>query len=424
MAARGKMRDRFVCVFGRNRDNYEVPVALSEAGMLDRLVTDFYYDGRRSWIARMVPEKLKRCWHPKLPKSAALNTYPSFFLPLFFSAAKLPLSRIYPASDRILGAAAAFRAYLSRSHLYTYAGYTIPRWLPLSNRASILFQYHPHPAYMQNILSADLKAHPEVSWSFENEEDSAADPSAARYSDWKRADFIVCASATTKRSLLFAGCKEEKISVIPYGFDRTGASATVPREEPAECRFLFVGQGIQRKGLHHLIKAWNSARMPNASLTVVCYRIDPGIERLIDPSRRVTLLRRQTAAELERLYSQSHVFIMPSLIEGFGLAYLEALQRGCFVIGTENTGLSDLNLSHDCHELVEAGNIESIEAALRSACARHAARGFDRARIAENAERRPVATFRNEIVDHARSVLLAYRTRRMRRPPMARSLEF
>jgi glycosyltransferase involved in cell wall biosynthesis len=405
---------RFVCVFGRNRDNYEVPVALLEADMLDRFVTDFYYSDR-SWLAPAIPGKLKERRHPALPRSTTMNIYPSFLLQLLFNAAKLPTSRIYPTSDRILGTAAALRAFITRSHLYSYAGYTIPRWVPLANRAKILFQYHPHPAYMQSILRADLTAHPEASWSFQNEEDSAADASDARYSDWKRADFIVCASATTKRSLLFAGCPEEKISVIPYGFDRVGVGDTFANEASAECRLLFVGQGIQRKGLHHLIKAWNSAHLPNASLTLVCYRIDPGIERLIDPTRGVRLLRRQSPAELERLYAQSDVFIMPSLIEGFGLVYLEALQRGCFVIGTENTGLSDLDLSRDCHELVAAGNIESIKTALIRACARHAVRGFDRARIAENADRRPVAMFRTEIVEHARSVLRACCTKRTQR---------
>jgi glycosyltransferase involved in cell wall biosynthesis len=417
------MRERFVCVFGRNRDNYEVPVALSEADMLDRLVTDFYYNDR-SLLAGAIPAKLKERWNAALPKSATMNVYPSFLLQLLFSAAKLPLSRIYPASDRILGTAAALRACITGSHLYSYAGYTIPRWVPLANRANILFQYHPHPAYMQSILRADLATHPEAAWSFEHEEDATADASDARYSDWRRADFIVCASATTKRSLLFAGCPEEKISVIPYGFDRAELRAHVPRDASSDCRFLFVGQGIQRKGLHHLIKAWNSANIPNASLTLVCYRIDPGIERLIDPARRVTLLRRQTPAELDRLYAHSDVFIMPSLIEGFGLVYLEALERGCFVIGTENTGLSDLDLARDCHELVEAGNIESIRAALMRASARHAAGGFDRVRIAENADRRPVAVFRRDIVAHAQSVLRAYLTKHTRRSSAARSLEF
>jgi glycosyltransferase involved in cell wall biosynthesis len=417
------MKDKFVCVFGRNRDNYEVPAALSDAHLLDRLVTDFYYDDR-SLMAGTIPGKLKERRHVKLPKTAAMNVYPAFFLQLLFSAAGLPLSRIYPTSDRILGAAAAVRALLSGSHIYGYAGYSIPKWLPLVGKARILFQHHPHPAYMQTILRADLAAHSEVAWSFENEEDSAADASAARYADWKRADFIVCASATTKRSLLFVGCPEEKISVIPYGFDRAGSCSTSPRVRSTECRFLFVGQGIQRKGLHHLIKAWNSANIPNATLTLVCYRIDPGIERMIDSGRRVTLLRRQSPIELERLYGQSDVFIMPSLIEGFGLVYLEALQRGCFVIGTENTGLSDLALSPDCHELIETGNIEAIKATLLRACARHAAGGFDRAKIAENADRRPVARFHTEIVEHARSVLRAHRATRSHHPSAAQSLKF
>lgn len=403
------MNNRFVCVFGRNRDNYELPIALFEAGLLDRLVTDFYYDGRHPWIADAIPRKLKNRWHPQLPKSATLSILPSFFLQLLFSAARLPLSLVFPTSDRMLGAAAALRAYVGGSHIYSYAGYTIPTWVPLANRLSILFQYHPHPAYMQSILRDDLRLHPEVSWSFENEEDSAADVAAARYSDWKRADFVVCASTTTKRSLLFAGCDEKKITIIPYGFDRVAPPAAAPRPASEECKFLFVGQGIQRKGLHHLIKAWNSADLPNASLTLVCYRIDPGIERLIDPARRVRLLPRQSAAELERLYDASDVFIMPSLIEGFGLVYLEALQRGCFVIATENTGLSDLGLARDCHELVEAGNIGAIRAAILRASARHAAGGFDRARIAENAGRRPVESFRSDIAEHARAALLAYR---------------
>lgn len=401
------MKDRFVCVFGRNRDNYEAPLALFEAGMLDRLVTDFYYDDRQPWMAAAIPSKLRDRRNPKLPKSATMNVYPSLFLQLLFSAAKLPLSLIYPTSDRILGAAAALRAYLSGSHIYSYAGYTIPQWLPLAGRVNILFQYHPHPAYMQNILREDLRAHPEVSWSFENEEDSAADASAARYADWRRADFIVCASTTTKRSLVFAGCDEQRITVIPYGFDRVQLPPARSAGASRECRFLFVGQGIQRKGLHHLIKAWNAANLPNASLTIVCYRIDPGIERMIDAAPGVRLLRRQSAGELERLYGEADVFIMPSLIEGFGLVYLEALQRGCFVIGTENTGLSDLRLSRDCHDVIAAGDVGAIRAALSRACARHAAGGFDRATIAENAGCRPVANFRGDIVEHARAALRA-----------------
>jgi len=405
------MKERFVCVFGRNRDNYDVPVALFEARLLDRLVTDFYYDGSGRWPTRLIPEKLKNRWHPKLPKSATTNTYLSFFLQLAFSALKLPLPLIYPTSDRILGMAATFRAYVSRSHVYSYAGYTIPTWVPRSSAINILFQYHPHPAYMHSILKSDFAAHPEVAWSFENEEDSSADTSSERYSDWKRADFVVCASTTTKQSLLFAGCDEARISVIPYGFDRVEPRATHAREASTECRFLFVGQGIQRKGLHHLIKAWNSANLSDAHLTLVCYRIDPGIEQLIDPTQRVTLLRRQSSDELARLYRESDVFVMPSLIEGFGLVYLEALQSGCFIIGTGNTGLSDLDLPADCCDIVEAGDISAIRAALMRVRTRHASGHLDRTKISQSAGRRSGADFRRDIAEHARSALASSWTR-------------
>ena len=46
--------------------------------------------------------------------------------------------------------------------------------------------------------------------------------------------------------------------------------------------------------------------------------------------------------ELEQLYQQADVFVLPSLVEGFGYVYLEALARGCFCLGTWNTGLPDV----------------------------------------------------------------------------------
>ena len=54
---------------------------------------------------------------------------------------------------------------------------------------------------------------------------------------------------------------------------------------------------------------------------------------------------------------------MPSLVEGFGQVYLEALAQGCPVLGTANTCLPDLGGEADAIFLVTPGNVELFEAA-------------------------------------------------------------
>ncbi len=167
-------------------------------------------------------------------------------------------------------------------------------------------------------------------------------------------------------------------------------------------RFLFVGQGVQRKGLHHLIRAWQACPRPGAKLTLVCYRIDPAIQALIDDPT-IELRSYVEKDELEALYRRSHVFVMPSLIEGFGLVYLDALAHGCHVIGTANTGLPDMDCSPQMATLVEPGDIAALAAAIDDLIVR--APGFDCGAIAEAAGRWTRADFHRAIGEHAGKIL-------------------
>ena len=55
---------------------------------------------------------------------------------------------------------------------------------------------------------------------------------------------------------------------------------------------------------------------------------------------------------------------MPSLIEGFGQVYLEALSFGLPVLGTRNTCLPDLGDEGDGIFCVDPGNIEELTSTL------------------------------------------------------------
>ena len=136
----------------------------------------------------------------------------------------------------------------------------------------------------------------------------------------------------------------------------------------------------------------------------MCYAIDPGIAELAKQPG-VELLGRQDRAALDALMQRADVFIMPSLIEGFGLTYLEALAAGCHIVGTANTGLPDLPLSAAARTLVPAGDILALSDVIEQLIVRRASGGMDAVAIGGEARNWTWADFRARIALHASSVL-------------------
>lgn len=380
-------KPKFVVVHNGSRDGYQVAVALAEADMLECLVTDLYapaaLTGRAGFFARR--------HHPALPYRRVRQLWRAFAAQAAARALRLPLDRVFAVTDRWLAVRAARIARSRGAGLLCYGSYVPPRELS-EGLPTIDFEYHPHPGATFAILAQDHALYPETAESFAREE--REHHRVAPDEPWRRADGVICASAMTRRSLELAGCDPARIAVVPYGMDP--AQSVAPRP-PGDCRFLFVGQGIQRKGLHHLIRAWQARPRPDATLTLVCYRLDSAIAALIvDDS--IQVLSRRTPEQLTELYGQADVFAMPSLVEGFGLVYLEALAQGCHVLGTSNTGLPDLDLGSDAATIVEPGDIAALDGALTDLAARKQAGALDPQTIANRAARWSWADFRGGIV--------------------------
>jgi glycosyltransferase involved in cell wall biosynthesis len=365
--------EKYVCAFRGRRDSYQLPLALAEAGLLDQLFTDLYavgaLRGRIGGLPLSWREKILSRFESGLPEHRIKCLWGTTLLEHTRRRLGHRASITYAELDRRYSEAAARQAAKNRSHLFLYTPYaweafrTVYRHTP----KKVLFQYHPHPQLERQILENDRAKYPFVENSFAEQTGDRLSPEMRRRNEecWKHADLILCASGFTKRSIVDAGAKESLVQVIPYGVELDRIQARTEASESFHA--LFVGNGVQRKGLHHLLYAWGRAKLPAGSrLSLICRTIDPGIEELVQQTPGVELVRGASKERLNRYFAECSVMVMPSLVEGFGQVYLEALAHGCPVLGTSNTCLPDLGSEADGVILVSPGDLEELTAKLET----------------------------------------------------------
>jgi glycosyltransferase involved in cell wall biosynthesis len=185
-----------------------------------------------------------------------------------------------------------------------------------------------------------------------SEEEAEREPAfAMTLPDWKRvpeaeeakldaecelADRILVGSTFARDSFISEGIPEEKLIVVPYGVDVERFSPPAPDAGRRNgLRVLFVGQIGQRKGISYLLRAYERFYSPGASLTLVGNFY--GDSEPFRPYRHLFKhIPNVPQIQLAELYRQADVFVFPTLIEGMGLVFLEAMASGLPVIVTPN----------------------------------------------------------------------------------------
>jgi glycosyltransferase involved in cell wall biosynthesis len=345
-----------VTVHRGSRDGYQVARALSEAGLLETLVTDLYWPADRAWarkIEQRVPGSVRaalQCrWSEGLPSRAVESrwfTGMAAYLAyerhcLGFDGAREAVRWCDGALGRRAGKIARDRnaAILA----YSYYGHTAFS-CDGGEQPRILFQLHPHPAAVRSILQRERRLHPDCAVSLDKEWELAL-PEAdylQLVNEAGMADHVIAASNFTKSTLIDAGIAAERIAVVPYGIDADRYSrGTRTRGAREPLRLLFVGTLAQRKGVKYLIEALELLP-PDAVELTVCGRAVDDLEIFRRSPARIRLLPSVSAEGLLEAYRNADVFVFPSLAEGFAQVILEALASGLPVIATTRTAAPDL----------------------------------------------------------------------------------
>lgn len=177
-----------------------------------------------------------------------------------------------------------------------------------------------------------------------------------------RADQVVAVSSALADKLRTCGTRTP-VSVILNGFQISFLSGKEPK---VPLSFIQVGSLQAQKRFDLTIRAFAHfyEKNPEATLTIVGQ--GPEREKLESLCRElmvedaVHFTGQLPNAEVLTEMETSQFFCMPSVREGFGIVYLEAMASGCITIGTEGEGIADLIVSGENGFLVPPDDPESI----------------------------------------------------------------
>ncbi len=150
----------------------------------------------------------------------------------------------------------------------------------------------------------------------------------------------------------------ERVHVIPVGVELEGFShfERRPAESSRKKRLLFVGNDFNRKGGPLLVDVF-SQKFKNEDVELHIMTNDPAAA----PRADVFIHRnvQPFSADWYEQYLQADIFVLPTLREAFGIAYIEAMAAGLPIVGTRVSAAPEI-VSKDVGFLVEPNDPQGL----------------------------------------------------------------
>jgi glycosyltransferase involved in cell wall biosynthesis len=176
--------------------------------------------------------------------------------------------------------------------------------------------------------------------------------------EYELATLVVVLSEKAAESFRAANFPDEKLFYLPRGVD---TERFKPGTRPPIFRAIFSGALIERKGIHHLLEAWDRLNLPDAELWLlgsVHEEAKPYLKKFGRENVRVLGFKR----DLENYLDQGSVYVFPSRLEGSAKTIYEAAACGLPMITTREAG----DVVRDGVEgiIVQPGDVDAIAAAI------------------------------------------------------------
>ncbi len=180
---------------------------------------------------------------------------------------------------------------------------------------------------------------------------------------------IIIISSKIKEELVALELDDKKFSCIPNG-------TYISNPEKIElCRsdqnkIVFVGRLCNQKGIPYLIQAVNNLKKINISMELTVIGDGPSTIELkqltasMGINQIVHFAGRIENEKIPSILKEHHIFVLPSLFEGFGIAVIEAMAAGLPVVVTQCGGPEDF-VDDSVGRVVKAGDADALAQALQ-----------------------------------------------------------
>lgn len=229
----------------------------------------------------------------------------------------------------------------------------------------ILDMSAPYYNYMESQFRRDMKVNSENRIETEKLLENPLQAYKRKYSAYeiKEADAFLVASDYTRRSLVDSGIDNHRIFTCRYGIDDFSCNDitnTNTSSNRAILKVMYAGNINRQKGAYQLIRVANNLPAEKYAFTFYGnFRHDDPV--YVNNRWKYRFMGHIPREEMKKAYSESDLFIFPTLADGFGFVVAEALSYGVPVIASSNAGSSDLIKNGVNGFIYEAGNDAALK---------------------------------------------------------------
>lgn len=175
---------------------------------------------------------------------------------------------------------------------------------------------------------------------------------------------IISVSNATKDEIIdHLHVPTEKIKVIYEGVDVKTLENSNKKIIDGDY-ILYVGNAYPHKNLNKLVDAFSISKKEEEKLVLVGREnyFYKNLKKYVEDKKITNILffGEATDQELSSLYKNAKAYIMPSLMEGFGLPPIEAMANSCFVLASDIPSLkeicSDAAMYFNPYEVLDISN--------------------------------------------------------------------
>lgn len=155
--------------------------------------------------------------------------------------------------------------------------------------------------------------------------------------EWSLADVVLVNSDWSRQALIQQGVPVNKIIIVPLALDLHHDRFPTPINPRGNLKVIWLGSVILRKGIQYLVEAARKLERTGIEF-LLAGRIGISDRALRTFPPNIKVLGRVTRDQLSAFYQQAHVFVLPTISDGFAVTQLEAMAHGLPVITTPNCG--------------------------------------------------------------------------------------